>query len=125
MSLSVSWIEVPAKDAARAAKFYSELLGAEYEMTDDGTRKTGILNGGGEEVTGFSVNQTANFHPHNQGPLVYLRAGDQMDALLAKIPQLGGKVIVPKTSMGFGTFVYAQFEDTEGNMLALSGQDPE
>lgn len=125
MALSVTWVEVPAKDADRASKFYSELFGVECRTTDDGIRKLGILNDGGPTHAGFSVNQTANFEPYNRGVLAYLSAGTDLDALLAKIPQLGGKVVVPKTSMGFGTFYYAQFEDTEGNMLALSGHDPE
>lgn len=117
MSIHPVWIEIPVKNIERALKFYTGLFGGEAEITDDQVRRTATLSNtaGG---AGFSLNQTANFEPSAQGPLIYLDTGADLTGTLAKVVPAGGKVVLPKTSMGSaGNF--ATFQDTEGNILAL------
>jgi predicted enzyme related to lactoylglutathione lyase len=50
--------------------------------------------------------------------LIYLNGGDDLDVVLSKVEQAGGKIILPKTGIGPHGFM-AHFEDSEGNKVAL------
>ena len=55
--------------------------------------------------------------PAKAGPVVYFGVGD-IDAVLARALTHGGKVLYPRKDVGeFGTV--AEFEDSEGNRIAL------
>jgi len=118
MGFQVVWAEVPVLDIERAQKFYEAVFGLAGDgIVDDGTRKTTTLKMT-EGAAGFSLTQTADFEPRDDGVLVYLMLEEPAADTLKKITDAGGKVIVEKTSMGDGGF-YATFQDTEGNVLAL------
>lgn len=51
--------------------------------------------------------------------MAYLNGGDDLEAPLSRVEMAGGKVLVPKTSLGPNGFM-AQFLDTEGNRVALA-----
>lgn len=118
--LQTVWVEIPVRDIERAAKFYQTLFDLQpTEFAQDGVRRTATLaNTSDAGHPGFSLTQTANFEPGNQGPLVYLYAGDDLSAHLNRVESAGGKIVEGKTSMG-GMGNYATFMDTEGNLLAL------
>lgn len=109
------WVEIPARDVERAAKFYQSVFGLpREEIVDDGTRRTVTLSNG-EQGVGISVNQTADFPPSATGALIYFSG--PADAL-EQVEAAGGKILQPQTSMGeSGT--YALVLDSEGNHLAL------
>jgi len=50
--------------------------------------------------------------------LVYLNGGDDLSTVLSKVEQVGGKILLPKTSIGPNGFK-AHFEDSEGNKVGL------
>ena len=55
--------------------------------------------------------------PAKTGPILYFGVAD-IDAVLARAPANGGKILYPKKDVGaFGTV--AEFEDSEGNRIAL------
>jgi uncharacterized protein len=122
MSFQVAFIEIPAKNMERAAKFYSQLLGIEYTTYEDGIRKVGVIASSQDGGVGISVNETADFEPGNKGPLVYLSCDTEMDALLQRAADLGGKVTMPKTEMA-PKWYFGIIEDTEGNAIALSTKE--
>jgi len=119
MASLVIWVEIPAVDIQRAARFYGALLGKELEVTDDGVRKTFTVPQ--EDMPGFSLNQTKDFHPNKDGTLVYIDGGEDLSAMLSRVEPAGGKVVIPKTQMGADPSMgyYATFIDSEGNSLAL------
>lgn len=55
--------------------------------------------------------------PSHTGVLVYFGVPD-MESVMERIKQNGGKVLLTKTSIGEYGFI-ANFEDTEGNKVAL------
>jgi predicted enzyme related to lactoylglutathione lyase len=120
--LTIVWIEVPVKDLERAMKFYQAVFGFEAtEISDEGVRRTTTLSGSGETGNpGFSLNQNADFHPGDKGPLVYLMTDGDLPETLAKVEAAGGTIVEGKTEMGSAGF-YATFKDTEGNLFALYG----
>lgn len=72
------------------------------------------------EVSGALV-QSADFHfPSNsQGVLIYLNANGKLDAILDRIAEAGGKVIVPRTEISPEHGYMAVFIDSEGNRIGL------
>ena len=122
MANVISWFEIPAKDFDRACNFYGEVLGGVVQKMDtpgEMPMKMGFLPGyeAGSGVGGAVV-QGDGFKPSQEGSLVYLNGGENLDTPLAKVEKAGGKVVMPKTSIGENGFI-AQFIDTEGNRVAF------
>ena len=119
MTNAINWFEIPAKDFNRAKSFYEEVLGTEVQEMPHPTLRYGILpadmqNGG----VGGGIVQGEGFEPSAKGALIYLNGGEDLSVPLSKIEKAGGKVLIPKTSIGGNGFM-AHFIDTEGNKIAL------
>jgi predicted enzyme related to lactoylglutathione lyase len=71
-------------------------------------------NGG----VGGGLVQGDGYVPTAQGINVYLNGGDDLNSVLRKVEAAGGKVVLPKTSIGENGFM-AFFLDTEGNKVGL------
>ncbi len=57
------------------------------------------------------------YSPSHSGTMVYFSVAD-IEAVLRKVNERGGKTLTPLTSIGEYGFV-ATFEDSEGNRVAL------
>jgi predicted enzyme related to lactoylglutathione lyase len=119
MTNSINWFEIPVTDFDRAKAFYSSLFDAEIEEMPSPDYRYGMLpadmqNGG----VGGGIVQGAGYEPSDKGSIVYLNGGDDLDVPLARVEAAGGKITMPKTSIGQNGFM-AQFIDTEGNKVAL------
>jgi uncharacterized protein len=118
MTNAINWFEIPAADFNRAKKFYETVLAVEMLMPFPGMKyamfpadmQSGGIGGGLVEEQGYEPSQT--------GALVYLNGGEDLDGPLSKVEAAGGRIILPKTSLGDNGFM-AQFIDTEGNKVAF------
>jgi len=112
MSHPIIHIEFSAKDHKEAAKFYSGVFGwetKEYPEMNYVTFETGEGVGGG-------LNPVSERYPAGT-VTVYIQT-DDIEATLAKIEQLGGKMVAPKYEIP-GVGWIAMFEDPTGNQVAL------
>src|SRR5215212_2624799 len=119
MTNAINWFEIPATNFDRAKTFYETILNAELQAFDAMGMKSAFFpadlqNGG----IGGCIVQGEGYEPATKGVLVYLNGGEDLAIPLAKIENAGGKILMPKTSIGPHGFM-AQFEDTEGNKVAL------
>ncbi len=115
---AVIWFEVPVKDLDRARSFYEHILGVQLTLNEMGPMRMMffpmIPNVPG--IAG-SLMKAEGYKPSTSGTLVYL-AVESIEATLAKVQEKGGKVLLPKTSIGqYG--VIAHFRDSEGNRVGL------
>jgi uncharacterized protein len=118
MTNAINWFEIPVTDFERAKKFYETLFGAEImEMPFPGG-KYGMLPSDMQNGVGGGLVQGDGFIPSDKGTIVYLNGGDDLSIPLLRIEKAGGKIIMPKTSIGENGFM-AHFIDTEGNKVAL------
>jgi len=113
----VSWFEIPAYNHYRSVAFYNYIYGIQMKSVE--------LNGfamsffpvdagiGGAIVTG------AGCVPSELGPLVYLNGGEDLNKVLAKVNEAGGRVVMEKTFLSETAGFFALFIDSEGNRLAL------
>jgi predicted enzyme related to lactoylglutathione lyase len=110
----ITHIEFPADDLSRARRFYSELFGWELgEMPEfpdyllfrfDGIEASGGAIGLRGKTTGEQLR-------------VYIEV-DDIDDVLARVPDLDGVVVTPRTEIQ-GQGWYAVIIDSEGSELGL------
>ncbi len=114
----VNWFEIPVKDLSKAKSFYEQVLGVEIAETEMGPNKMGWfpMEMGAMGAAGTLI-QGAGYTPSHDGTLVYINV-DEIEPTLASINAAGGKILMPRTSIGQHGFI-AHFEDTEGNRVAL------
>jgi predicted enzyme related to lactoylglutathione lyase len=119
MTNAINWFEIPVKNFDRAKTFYENILGAKIEVMPHPQLKYGMLPYDmSREGVGGGIVQGDGYDPSNKGSLLYLNGGEDLSVPLSKVEIAGGKVLLPKTSLGPNGFM-AQFEDTEGNKLAF------
>jgi len=119
MKHSINWFEIPVKNFDRAKRFYGEIFGAEIPEMPHPKLKYGLLpsdlqNGG----IGGALVAGEGYEPSAKGSLIYLNGGEDLNVPLSKVEKAGGKLLLPKTSLGPNGFM-AHITDTEGNKVAL------
>jgi uncharacterized protein len=118
MKNSINWFEIPVKNFKRAKTFYTILLGSEIQEMPHPTYKYGILPGDMQNGITGGIVEGEGFEPSMKGPLIYLNGGEDLSVPLSKVETAGGKILLPKTSIGGNGFM-AHIVDTEGNKIAL------
>ena len=114
--------EIPADDTKRAKKFYSETFGWQIQDIPEMNyamlttvpmdenhmpKESGAINGGMyKREKGFS-----------KTPVVVIGV-TSLDESARKVESAGGKVVLPKVKIA-DMGLYAQVEDTEGNIIGL------
>jgi hypothetical protein len=119
MANVINWFEIPVEDFDRASEFYSKVLNGEIQKMDSPAgEKFGFLPGMEKGEIGGAIVAGETYEPTNKGTVVYLNGGEDLSTPLSKVEPAGGKIIMPKTSIGENGFM-AHFLDTEGNRVAL------
>lgn len=119
MKSFISLFEIPATDISRAINFYQTILDIKIEKIEMPGMDMGIFPYDGQMVTGVIVN-SEEYRPSADGVTIYLNGSDNLQHILDKVDENGGKIIIPKTSHADGTGFFALFTDTEGNKLGLN-----
>jgi uncharacterized protein len=114
----VNWFEIPVNDLPRAVRFYEAILGVSLQTTEMGPAQMAMfpMVQGGVNAGGALV-KTDGYTPSHAGTVIYFSVAD-IEGTLAKITRAGGSTIVPKMGIGEHGF-FAQFQDSEGNRVAL------
>ena len=119
MANATNWFEIPATDFERAKKFYETILDTEIiEMPFPHGKYALFPADMHKGEVGGGLMQSEGFNPSLNGTVVYLNGGEDLSIPLSRIESAGGKIIMPKTSIGQNGFM-AHFKDTEGNRVAL------
>ncbi len=118
MTNSLNWFEIPVTDFARAKKFYETLYGMDIIEMPHPSYKYGMLPADMQNGVGGGIVQGEGFEPSTKGALIYLNGGEDLSTPLSKVEAAGGKILLPKTSIGPNGFM-AHILDTEGNKIAL------
>jgi predicted enzyme related to lactoylglutathione lyase len=116
---SLNWYEIPATDISRAKDFYESIFEIKMEEMEMGGMKYAMFPYkmmGGKVAGGLA--QSPMHTPGTTGPVVYMNANPDLQLVLDRIEHAGGKITMPKTSIGQNGFM-AFFMDTEGNRMAL------
>ncbi len=118
MAHAINWFEIPAKNFERAKAFYENVLGVKLMMPFEGMKYAIFPSNMQNNEVGGGLVEEKGQEPSQTGTLVYLNGGEDLSVPLARVEGAGGKIILPKTSLGGNGFM-AQFLDTEGNRVAF------
>jgi len=109
---NVVHVEIPARNVESAGKFYADLF--DWKLQHMPEMNYTMWEAG--DGTGGGFPEVSADNPAGQ-VLVYIDS-DNIEADLAKVEKLGGKIVHQKTEIqGMGWF--AIFQDPTGNVLAL------
>ena len=114
----VDWFEIPVTDIGRAKKFYEDVFGLQISLNQIGLLEMGWfpMENNVYGAAGSLVKAEGSV-PSHTGTLVYFGVPD-IEAVMERIKQNGGNVLIPKTGIGEYGFI-AHVEDSEGNKIAL------
>lgn len=118
MNNLISIVEIPVTDFSRALKFYQAISGLAIEEMEMDGNQMGILPNE-EGTVNVVLVKGKDYNPTADGAVIYLNAGTDLQAMLNKVEQNGGQVILPKTEISPEMGYFALFIDTEGNKLGL------
>jgi hypothetical protein len=113
----VVYFEIPVDDIDRAIKFYTKVFNFEFDKTTIDNNEMALFPFA-DENSGISgaLAKGKIYKPTKNGVVVYFMS-EEIDKTLKLATLNGGQILYPKTKNGLG-FV-AEFEDTEGNRIAL------
>lgn len=115
----VRYLEIPVADLERAMAFYAFVFGIELQReTVDGYAMAHFPSLAEDRGADVSLAQGDVYVPSRSGPIVYFDVAD-LDAVLGRAVARGAAVLYPKKAVGPNAWI-AEFEDSEGNRIALS-----
>lgn len=136
----ISWIQIPSKNLARAAKFYEDVFNASFFFEELNGIPHAIfkVNTSGKKMLNGAIIEIESTHDLGRGGCVlFIDATGNFENIMRQIEEHGGKVTIRKTLItnksNDNTFVipntyidnkpgyYAHFIDSEGNKMGLYG----
>ncbi|TLP80161.1 VOC family protein [Maribacter sp. ACAM166] len=117
----VSWFEIPAIDFQQAVHFYNHIFGIDMaqNITDVNAMAFFPVTSG----IGGAVISGPGSIPSDKGPLLYLNGGNDLNNVLNKVEEVGGRVVMTKTLISLNEGYFAIFLDSQGNKLALHSKN--
>ena len=119
MSNVINWFEIPTTDITRAQRFYEAVLACAMHRETMGPSPMAVFPYVRGEGVGGALMQVEGAVGTGHAPLVYLNAGDSLDAALARVPSAGGTVALPRQALPPGMGFFAHIIDLDGNRVGL------
>lgn len=113
----VIYFEIPISDMDRAVKFYKTVFGFDFEkeVIDNYEMALFPFTDGSSGISG-ALAKGDIYKPTKDGVVIYFTT-ESIDEALNSAVSNGGQILYPVTDNGIG--LVAEFEDTEGNRIAL------
>ncbi len=116
---AINWFEISVKNIKRAKKFYETIFGIKMDEMEMMGMKMAFFpfDQKGGKIAG-GICESKMHKPSKDGVKIYLNGNPDLKKTLSKVEKAGGKITMPKTSLGPNGFM-AFFTDTEGNSIGL------
>lgn len=122
----LTWFEIPVTDLDRAQKFYETILDIKMVRQNDVGNEAvffpydpNVIQATSGRVTGVLSKSERN-QPSSNGTMVYINASPNIQNVLDRVEEAGGRTITPKIQIPAG-FI-AVILDSEGNSIGLSAE---
>jgi predicted enzyme related to lactoylglutathione lyase len=112
----VVWADIPVSDMKRAVAFYERMTGEPVAMMPGSDDSIAVI---GTPDSRVSADLHLGGKPSHDGATLYFGTGGDIDGMVARAVEAGGKVLDPKAFMGEMVGWIAFLEDTEGNRIGL------
>lgn len=114
---AVEWFDIPVTDLDRATQFYGDFLGVTLERYSTPDIEGALFPA---QSLGGTLLRGEGFVPSHHGSVLYINCGADLNPMLERVVDAGGKVLLPKTEIPGDRGFFAYFEDTEGNRVGLT-----
>ncbi|MBR9922994.1 MAG: VOC family protein [Bacteroidetes bacterium] len=118
MANAISWFEIPVNEMDRARAFYEKAFDIKMEMLELPNITFALFPAAPHEVGG-ALCIAKSYVPSLAGTLPYLNANPDLQAVLDRTEQAGGKVLLSKTHISDERGYMGLIMDTEGNRIGL------
>lgn len=118
MNNPICWFELPVTDMTRALRFYETVFGVTLNREECGGHPMAIFPYADPQPSGALV-QMPQLAPRDNGTLVYLNGGEDLNLALGRVKAAGGEVAMEKTLIREDIGYMALFIDSEGNRVGL------
>lgn len=115
---ALNWFEIFVSDFDRAKAFYEKILNRQLPSFASEGSQMGMFIDPASEGVGGAITKMEGFEPGAGGTLIYLNVEGELDNVLKRIPEAGGKVIRDRFAIPPHGFI-GIFNDTEGNVVGL------
>lgn len=119
----VVYVEIPVTDLERAVRFYEAVFQFHLQRSEvDGYEQALLPAAQGAAGASGALVKGDVYLPAKTGPIVYF-GSDDIAATLKRVTAAGGTLLYPEKQLdGLGSV--AEFEDSEGNRIALFAARP-
>jgi predicted enzyme related to lactoylglutathione lyase len=122
LSNALNWFEIPVSDFERAKKFYETIF--DYQMPENNIRNVRMgffLHDFKNQKIGGAICKSEMHKPSKEGSLIYLNCQPDLQVVLDRVENAGGKTLKHKTKISEDQNIgfWALITDTEGNNVAL------
>ena len=115
--------EMPFDDSERANKFYADVFGWQASKFAGGPEDYYLQQTGPDDETyGISGALIERAAALNRGGTLVVIAVDDLDAYIGKVTAAGAEIVTPRTVIP-GVGYFANFRDTEGNVVGMFMDD--
>jgi uncharacterized protein len=111
----VSHFDISALDTERAISFYEDIFKWKFKKWDSDDMEYWMITTGPKSQTGINGGLAKRVKDNYVVNTIEVKS---IDKTIEQIKEYGGKITVEKSPIP-GVGYYAQFEDTEGNLLGL------
>lgn len=113
----VVYFEIPVNDIDRAIKFYKAVFNFNFDIENIDNNEMALFPFDVEN-SGISgaLAKGEIYKPTKDGVVIYFKT-ENIDETIKQATSNGGQILYPRTDNGIG--LVAEFEDTEGNRIAL------
>ncbi len=113
----VVYFEIPVNNIDRAIQFYKAVFNFAFDKENIDSNEMALFPFA-DENSGISgaLAKGEIYKPTKDGVVIYFKT-ENIDETLKLATSNGGQILYPKTDNGIG--LVAEFEDTEGNRIAL------
>jgi predicted enzyme related to lactoylglutathione lyase len=122
MKHAISWFEIGSNDLDRATKFYETIFGISlFPMDMENIKMRMFPVDDPQNGIGGALVDSGGFHKPSstEGVLIYLNGNPDVQQVLDKVEDAGGKILLQKTEISPEYGFMAVFLDTEGNRIGL------
>ncbi len=113
----ISWFEIPVLNMQRALAFYNFIYHMEMEKVELNGYQMAFFNK--DRTSGGALVMGQGCVPSEVGTLIYLNGGKDLNSVLGRVEEAGGRIVLEKTLINKESGFFALFIDSEGNKLAL------
>lgn len=123
---AVSWFEIPVNDIDRAQQFYEAIFDIKMIQMDMPGFEMRIFPTTDMTDIGGALAKSEGFHKPSadSGTLIYLNGNPDVQLVLDRVEQAGGKIVVSKTEISPEYGHMGVFLDVEGNRIGLHSIPP-